>query len=187
VDKLELRTERLLLRPWRLTDVDDAYAYGKDPEWSRYLWDVPQPYTRELAEAFVRMAADATWDEHAWFAVEFAGHAVGPVHLYITDKVITDKGSRVAGLGYNIAREHWGRGYASEAAVAVVRYGFEDCSLHKIIACADSRNAASLRVMQKLGITQEAVLRKHRYYRGEWMDEVWCGILREEWFATGTS
>lgn len=83
----------------------------------------------------------------------------------------------VAGLGYNVGRAHWVKGFATEAAAAVVAWGFETLHLQRIFATADARNLASIRVMRKLGMQHEATLRKHRFYRGEHADEVWYAIL----------
>ena len=98
-----LRTERLLLRPWRLDDIDDAFAYASDPEWGRYLWNTPFPYTREDATQFVMGAANESWETRALFAIELDSHVVGGVRLYLTDVL-----GRIAGLGYNLSPQQGG-------------------------------------------------------------------------------
>jgi ribosomal-protein-alanine N-acetyltransferase len=178
MQRTELRTERLLLRPWRLTDVDDAFSYGSDPEWGRFLWMTPQPYTRRDAEEWVARCVLNTWETDAQFAIEFEGHVCGGVRLNVIDAA-----GGTAGIGYNVARTLWGRGIATEAARAVVAYGFEELGLGRIYATADSRNEASIRVMQKLGMQREAYLRRHRFYRGEHADEVSYAILADEFFS----
>jgi RimJ/RimL family protein N-acetyltransferase len=170
----EIQTERLLLRPWRLTDIDDAFAYGADPEWGRYLWEAPQPYLREHAEQFVTAAATNPQGTNAQFAITLADRAIGGVRLYTLDAR-----SGVAGLGYNLGRAHWGHGFATEAAAAVLNAAFEHFGLRKVIAHADARNTASVRVMEKLGMKQEALLRSHRLSRDEYIDEVWFAALRD--------
>jgi RimJ/RimL family protein N-acetyltransferase len=94
-----------------------------------------------------------------------------------------DTGNRVAELGYNLTREHWGEGLTPEAATAVVDWGFDAYNLAKVFATADARNERSLRVMEKLGMQHEATLRSHEVRRGERADVVYYGILREEWEA----
>jgi RimJ/RimL family protein N-acetyltransferase len=84
-----------------------------------------------------------------------------------------------------VGRSHWNQGYVTEAATAMLRYAFENNGLHKVYATADARNIGSIRVMQKIGMTQEAHLRQHRFYRGEYADEVQYGILASEWSAKG--
>jgi RimJ/RimL family protein N-acetyltransferase len=176
MERTELRTNRLLLRPWRLSDVDDAFSYASDPEWGRYLWMTSQPYTNHDAEEWVARCVLNPWDRDAQFAIESGGHVIGGVRLNLVDQA-----GGTAGIGYNIGRSHWGRGLATEAAGAVIKYGFEALHLHRIFATADSRNLASIRVMQKLAMQHEATLRQHRFYRGEYADEVYYAILAEEY------
>jgi ribosomal-protein-alanine N-acetyltransferase len=92
--------------------------------------------------------------------------------------------NRVGELGYSIARTYWGRGLATEAARAAVDAAFSGyVDLNRMRAMADARNVASLRVMEKLGMVREGVLRQNRLVRGEFINEVWCGVLRTEWAA----
>lgn len=163
-----------MLRPWRLTDIDDAFAYGSDPDWGRYLWDIPQPYLRQHAEQFVTAAAKSEPGSNAQFAITLAGRVIGGVRLYALDAW-----SGVAGLGYNLSRAHWGHGFATEAAAAVIKAAFQSFGLRKVIAHADARNTASIRVMEKLGMQQEAHLRRQRLFRDEYIDEVWFAALRD--------
>jgi ribosomal-protein-alanine N-acetyltransferase len=85
----------------------------------------------------------------------------------------------LAELGYMIAPEAQGNGYATDAARRIVRYGFEDRRLHKIIANAYETNSASQRVLEKLGFQQEGVLRDQAYVRGEYLDVIRYGLLAE--------
>ena len=78
MEPTELRTKRLLLRPWRLSDVDDVFAYASDVDWGRYL-PVPQPYLRRDAEEFVARAVLASWDQEPKLAMVFEDRAVGGV------------------------------------------------------------------------------------------------------------
>jgi ribosomal-protein-alanine N-acetyltransferase len=85
-------------------------------------------------------------------------------------------------MGYSLAQTHWGRGLVTEAARAVIDTAFSAYpKLNRIRAMADSRNVGSLRVMKKLGMVREGVLRQNRVVRDEFIDEVWYGVLRSEW------
>jgi ribosomal-protein-alanine N-acetyltransferase len=176
--RTELHTDRLLLRPWRLNDVDEAYAYASDPEWGRYLWRTPQPYTYRDAEEWVSLCVLNKWEHDAQFAIELDGHVIGGVRLNIVDPE-----GATAGIGYNVARHLWGQGFATEAARAVLDWAFRDLRLRRVFATADARNLASIRVMQKLGMRHEGTLRRHRFYRGEHADEIWYAVLSEEHLA----
>src|SRR5262245_26501915 len=172
-----LETVRLRLRPFRLRDVDDVLVYATDPEWARYL-PVPQPYTQADAEQFIASQVLLDREVHPTWAITHAGAVIGGINLRLHfDHYVGE-------MGYSIARSSWGQGLATEVARAVMAAAFVAYpSLHRIRAMADARNIGSLRVMEKLGMVREGVLRQNRPVRGEFIDEVWCGILRTEWEA----
>ncbi|MDE2877790.1 GNAT family N-acetyltransferase [Candidatus Palauibacter soopunensis] len=172
--EFEIRTERLLLRPHRLEDVDDIFEFARDPEWARYL-PVPVPYLREHAEEFVAQRILTSREEWPVWAIVLAGKVIGGIGIRI------DVEHATGALGYSIAKEHWGRGLTVEAARAVVDWAFRERGLAKVYAYADVRNTSSLRVMEKLGMTREGMLRGHRTLREERVDDVYYGLLREEW------
>jgi RimJ/RimL family protein N-acetyltransferase len=170
-----IETTRLRMRPFRLQDIDAVLAYATDPEWARYL-PVPQPYTAADAERFVAGQVLLDRQCHPSWAIEHAGAVRGGINIRF------DFDNRVGELGYSIARSYWGKGLTTEAARAVLDLAFSaHNTLNRICARADTRNAGSLRVMEKLGMTREGVLRQNRVVRGEFADEMWCGILRREW------
>ncbi len=173
-ERVELKTDRLLLRPFDLRDVEDVLAYASEPEFARYL-PVPQPYTRDDAVEFVARQVLAEWSTRPAFAMVFDGHVVGGLGLRV------DGRHERAELGYALARQHWGKGLTLEAAQAVVGWGFERYSLYKVYARADLRNRQSWRVMEKLGMVREGVLRSHDKPRDERVDDAYYGVLRDEW------
>lgn len=171
-----IETARLRLRPWRLGDVDDVFAYAQDGEWSRFLRILPRPYERSHAEQFVARQLLANRETRPSWAVTLEGSAIGGVNLTI------QREHNRAEAGYSIGRKHWNRGFCSEAVRAVIDAAFEACpGLNRICAMADLENGASQRVMEKLGMKKEGVLRQNRVERGESIDEAWWGILRSEW------
>jgi len=172
-----LNTEHLRLRPFRLQDVDDVLAYATDPAWARYL-PVPQPYTRVDAETFLAGQLLRDRAVHPAWAVVHAGAVIGGINIRF------DFAHRVGELGYSLARTYWGRGLATEAARAAMDAAFAAyADLNRMRAMADARNVASLRVMEKLGMVREGVLRQNRLVRGEFINEAWCGVVRTEWEA----
>ena len=170
-----IQTPRLLLRRYKLTDAEDVYAYARDPEWGRFLITIEPPYERRHADAFVASHVLKDWrTEHTW-ALEHEGRVVGglglrPVHRHAR-----------AELGYALARSLWGRGLMTEAVTAVVDEAFRRLPIRKICAIAIAANVGSTRVMEKVGMQREALLRQHRVQHGETFDEVHYGILREDW------
>ncbi|MEM7347881.1 MAG: GNAT family protein [Chloroflexota bacterium] len=170
-----ITTERLRLRSYRLQDVDNVLSFATDPEWARYL-PVPQPYTAQDAEQFIATQLLLDKESHQAWAIEIDNQVVGGINLRY------DIGHYIGEMGYSIAKTYWGRGLITEAAKAVIDTAFLTYPmLNRIRAMADSRNNASLRVMEKLGMTREGCLRQNQRFRDEFIDEVWCGLLRNEW------
>jgi ribosomal-protein-alanine N-acetyltransferase len=81
---------------------------------------------------------------------------------------------------YRFAKSHWGNGFASEAVGRMVNFGFQELKLHRIEALCDARNTASIRVLEKLGMTREGCMREHRYVKGHWRSSVLYSILEQE-------
>jgi ribosomal-protein-alanine N-acetyltransferase len=109
---------------------------------------------------------------------------VRPSHPWTTETQQGDgkQETGIAEMGYSVSRAFWGRGFATEAARAVIEAAFQsDSVLHRVRASADARNGASLRVLEKAGMTREGTLRSDNVLRGVPYDEVWFGVLRSEW------
>lgn len=176
-----IETPRLTLRPWRLNDVDDVLAYAQDDEWSRFLRALPRPYHRVHAEQFLARQVLLDRAKHPSWAVSFDSTVIGGLNLRISPDHL------LAEVGYSIARAHWGKGFCTEAARAVIDAAFVGLpELNRIKAMADVANTASQRVMEKVGMTKEGVLRQNRVERGHPIDEAWWGVLRSEW-ETGSA
>ena len=170
-----IQTPRLLLRRYKLTDANDVFAYAQDPEWARFLPDVPQPYERRHADEFVASHVLKDWRTgHTW-ALEHEGRVVGGLGLRPAHRHAR------AELGYSLARWLWGRGLMTETVSAVIDEAFRKLPIRKITARAIAANVGSTRVMGKVGMQFEAVLRQHWVYHGQIFDSVHYGLLREEW------
>ena len=171
-----IETDRLRLRPWRLEDVDDALAYAQDPEWSRFLQALPQPYGRKDAEQFIARQLLLERVVNPSWAVERQEIVIGGINIRFNFE------NALCEIGYSVARAHWNKGVCTEAAGAVIDAAFSTHpELNRVHARADDRNKASQRVMEKVGMRREGVLRKSRVERGEAFDEAWFAILRSEW------
>lgn len=151
-------------------------SYAQDDEWSRYLRVLPKPYYRSHAEEFIARQVLLDRVTHPTWAIVLKESVVGGINLRI------DFANRLAELGYSIARVQWNQGYCTEAAQAVIDAAFSTHEhLNRIRAMADVRNEASQRVMQKVAMRREGLLRQNRVERGEPIDEAWFGLLRSEW------
>jgi ribosomal-protein-alanine N-acetyltransferase len=168
-----LHTKRLLLRPFQSGDVDDALAYRDDELFAKFLPHIPQPFTRKDAEAFVARNMSEPWSLFPTFAVVLNGTVIGTTNLSIDEK------SRTAMLGYALGRAWWGRGFATEAALAVMEWGFASFALVRMWASTDLRNHQSQRVMQKIGMQREDLrIGEHPGRHGERIEVVVYAMQR---------
>ena len=170
-----IHTDRLILRTYKETDLDDILLYANDPKWSKYL-PVPEPYERSHAVDFIKcqLASDPL-TLPSW-AIQHADKVVGGVNVRF------DFNNRHGELGYSIAPSVWGQGLTTEAAQKIIDLSFETFpDLKRMTATADAENLGSLRVLEKVGMKREGLLRQHRLTHGKFVDVVMCGLLREEW------
>jgi RimJ/RimL family protein N-acetyltransferase len=175
-----LETPRLILRPFEDRDAVIFAAYRSDPEVAHYQgWEAP--YSLEQAEEFVsEMNNRAPGVPGEWFQVAIARKEDG---LFIGDcvfKRLADE-PRVAEIGYTLARGYQRQGYASEAIHALLDYLFGSFGLHRVLANCDPKNAASIRLLEKLGFRHEGCFIESLWLKGEWVDEDWYAILEREW------
>ena len=172
-----LTTSRLVLRPFVIGDAATIQRLAGAREVADTTLSVPHPYEDGMAEAWIATHAPAfARGEMATFAVTgSAAGLIGAISLRI------EQAHRRAELGYWIGVPHWGRGYATEAAKAIIRYGFEHLELNRIHACHLTRNPASGRVMIKAGMRPEGCLRQHVVKWGLFENLAKYAILRSEW------
>jgi RimJ/RimL family protein N-acetyltransferase len=175
-----IETERLSLRPFRDDDLEGLYAYQSLPEVARFLYWEPRDQAESRSFLREKMAASSLEKEGDWLvlAVEWreTGDLVGEVNLQWRSRE-----HRQGEIGYILNPAFHGRGFATEAAEAVLRLGFAGLGLHRIVGRLDGRNAASARVLERLGMRREAHLVQNEIVKGEWTDEVIYAMLRGEW------
>jgi RimJ/RimL family protein N-acetyltransferase len=179
-----VRTERLLLRPYDVTDVDAVYAYQRLPEVHRYQYT--EALTRAEVEDLVARRAEMR-------ALAEPGQALALVAgLAETGELVGDcvlfwhsKEHQQGEVGYVINPAYHGRGLATEMTGALLRLGFDALRLHRITGRLDARNIASARVLERAGMRREAHLVENEFVKGEWTDELIYAILRSEWDARG--
>lgn len=173
------RTDRLVLREMHADDFEAVHAYASDPEVVRWVPWGPNTETDTRDFVAVTMASAAADPRLDWIlAVETreAPRLLGTVALYIR---YHDQDQAM--LGYALGRDAWGRGYATEAATAMLELGFDALGLRRIWAACDPDNAKSRRVLEKIGMTLEGRLRQDTVIRGQVRDSLVWGILQREW------
>ena len=176
-----IETERLLLRPYTTDDFDAYYGMQSQPDVVRYLyWDVrTADETRELLSAKVsrRVSIEGEGDGlQLALQLRGSGVIVGDVVL-----IWVSEEHRQGEIGYVVHPDHQGHGYATEGAREMLRLGFEELGLHRIVARCDARNEGSWRVMERLGMRREAYLHENEFVKGEWVSELDYAMLAAEW------
>ncbi len=174
-----IHTERLLIRPFVLSDVEPLYTRRNDPEIARWqTWTLPWP--RERAESVVGevMAMDGPANDEWWMAtiVESAsGEVVGDLAVNLTWD------SRCSEVGYTLARQHWGKGYATEAVAAIIEYLFEAIGVTRVAGSLHPENPASAMVLERCGLLFEGHTRLSFWVGDDNSDDWIYGMTRSDW------
>ncbi|MDZ8183885.1 MAG: GNAT family protein [Nostoc sp. ChiSLP02] len=177
--KLPLQTERLILRDFVESDWLAVHEYAGDAEVVRYLTFGPnsEADTRNFLQREISLQRQET-RQHFALAVTLKAQKqlIGICRISTLDTV-----NKTASIGYCLAKQFWGQGYATEAVREIICFGFQELGLHRIFATCHPANIASARVMQKVGMQQEGYLREHHCIKGEWRDSWLYAILEREW------
>ncbi|GAA2693976.1 GNAT family N-acetyltransferase [Actinoplanes palleronii] len=177
-----ITTERLLLRPLTAADTEALLAYRSRPDVCRYVPFLPMTPEVIADRLTTYWSATVLTDEgqSLTLGIEVAetGQLVGDVILFWHSRK-----HRGGEIGYVVNPEFTGKGYATEAALAMLKLGFEDLGLHRIVGRIDERNEPSARVLRRLGMRQEARLVHNELFKGEWSTEVDFAMLADEYSA----
>jgi RimJ/RimL family protein N-acetyltransferase len=175
--RLPIRTARLILRDLEPDDFDAVHAYGSDPEATRYMFYGPRTEA-ETRDYLNRMIASQRERPRMMWEL---GALRTSDHRPIGTCDLTLEKPDEADLGFIFSRDVWGLGFATEAAQAMVRAGFEQLGLTRIVATCDVANAASAHVLEKAGLHREATLEDHRFAKGRWWTSFFYAIRRTQW------
>ena len=169
-----IETPRLLIRPFRPDDWQAVHAYASDPAVMKYI--PGGVLSEDQARALV--GETASDEENVAVVLKSEDRLIGhmPFHPWYSPRIYE--------IGWIFNPRYHGQGYATEAATALLRYGFETLGVHRIIATCQPENVASWRVMEKIGLRREAHFRKCFYVDdATWLDEYLYALLEEDWFA----
>lgn len=174
-------TERLLLRPFTEDDLHTFYVLNSDPELVRYtshdVFDL-ETCRERLRHKIAASQLPTQEGEGISFAVQLGETMIGDVGLDLSSST-----HRRGEIGYIFSPEFGGQGYATEAAAELLRLGFTELGLHRIIGRCYPENEASQAVMRRIGMRQEAHFVQNEWLKGEWADEAIWAILEREWRA----
>ena len=171
----ELSTERLVLRPFALDDMDALHTLWADREVRRYLFDgevQARERVVEIVENSVEGFAELGYGFYSLRRLPSPTQIMGFSGFRPFDE------AGVVEMLFAVEPSHWGRGYATEATREVLRYGFEDCDLRRVVATTDTPNQRSVRVLQRLGLFFEKRMERHG------LDTVYYGMTADEFRAS---
>lgn len=174
----QIKTDRLILRGFKLSDASQVQELAGDTKIAEMTLAVPHPYETGMAETWISThLSDLEKGTGVVFALvhQESDQLIGAMGLVI------NKTFHRAELGYWIGAPFWGNGYATEAALEVLNYGFTVMKLNKINATHMVHNPASGRVMEKIGMTTEGLLKQHVHKDGKFIDLAAYAILAENW------
>jgi RimJ/RimL family protein N-acetyltransferase len=182
---MQLTTARLILRDFVESDWTAVLAYQRDPRYLRlYDWS---DRTEEDVRDFVGMFLDQQKRQprtrfQLAVTLKSDGRLIGNCGIRLSAgwNVSPERPSHEAEIGYELAPDEWGRGYATEAAREIVRFGFEELGLHRIAAWTVADNTASARVLETVGMTLEGRLRDKEHYKGRYWDVLMYGMIRQD-------
>jgi ribosomal-protein-alanine N-acetyltransferase len=178
---MRLDTERLILRDLAHADWPDLNAYTSDPLVVQYM--AFGPTTADEARAYLDgCLARAQEQPRRFYELAVVLRAEQRVIGNVT--LEREQGEpRNANFAYVLHRHYWGHGYMTEAMRALFSFGFEQLKLHRLADACDTRNLASARVMEKLGLRREGHVRGTNWKDGAWRDEYLYAILADEWLG----
>ena len=174
-----------MLREFVADDWPDVLAYQRDPRYFRfYPWTGrTEAEVRDLVRTFVGIQAERP-RRRFQLAITLRGSQGLIGSCGIRRKLGNDS---EAELGYELAPEYWGQGYATEAARAMVDFGFRELGLHRVSSLCIAENTASARVLERVGLRLEGRLRENEYFKERWWDTLLYGLLEAEREGSGTT
>lgn len=179
VPLMNLTTPRLLLRELTWSDLADIHRLHSYPEVAQFnTLDIPkdQEVTQAVMRPTIKNAAEANRTGYGWMI------RTADKNLFVGEAGLnlSPPRHRRGEIFYKLLPEHWGHGYATEVAHALVKFGFDTLKLHRIEAGAATENIASLRVLEKIGMTREGIGRKILFTPGGWRDNYRYAILEDD-------
>ncbi|RDY85366.1 GNAT family N-acetyltransferase [Bacillus amyloliquefaciens] len=172
---MNIKTDRLVIRTFEPEDWKDVYEYTSNLNVMKYI---PEGvFTEEDAKKFV---IDNSGEDAEMFPVVLKDGKTVIGHIAFFKYF----GDHTYEIGWVFHPDYQGKGYASEAASALLEFGFKTIKLHRIIATCQPENMASHRVMEKIGMRREGFFKKCIPHDNDWWDEYYYAVLEEEWEAT---
>lgn len=173
-----IETQRLTLRPFTSEDALAIYEYARHEQVAATTATIPHPYRMEDAVSWIEQVKKHVAEGKVFnfgITVRKTNALIGAIDLRL------EPDNALADMGYAIHPDHWNRGYVTEAAAALVRFGFETLGLNRIHAHHFATNPASGRIMEKIGMQREGVMRQRFRKWGQFVDTIHYAILRSDY------
>ena len=174
-----METERLILREMTLDDVEFYFRHFNNDKIIEGCCFPGPENVKAVKEELERYCIGPFKEDKGirWGIVRKGDNElIGTCGYYDWNKI-----ARRAEIGYDLDPAYWGQGIMTEALFAVLRYGFEKMWLNRIQAIIDSKNTLSIKLVYRLGLKNEGVLRQRSYFNGQFRDDVCFSLLKEEW------
>ena len=173
--EIKSKQENFRLREWKLTDIVSLVKHiNNEKIWNNVRDGLPYPYTMLDADKYIRMVQAQPHVQN--FAIEVAGEAVGGVGIV----PLTDVERLSAEVGYWLGEDYWGRGITSEAVALLVDYVFRETGIIRLFASVYEYNPASMKVLEKVGFTRQAILRDAAIKNGRVIDMYYYDLIKRE-------
>lgn len=176
---LQFRTKRLFLRPIQFDDALALYQYRSDIETNKYQGWIPESI--DEVRNFILNRVSSTIDiSNTWFQFviikKYDSELIGDIGLHFFGAE-----NKQVEIGCTIDRNYQKLGFAAEALFEIFRYLFQELNKHRIIASIDPRNIGSIKLVEKLGMRQEAHFRESLFVNNTWVDDLIYALLQKEW------
>jgi len=174
-----IETERLVLREFNKEDFALIHIYASDPEVVRYQpWGPNSEVDTQLflEQNLSYQLDNPRYDYEIAVVKKDDNKLIGACGIHVSNP-----NHREGWIGYCYNRKYWGNGYATEAAKAVIKFGFKHLNLHRIFATCDPENFGSAKVLDNIGMAKEGQLRENKLQKGEWRDSIVYSILEQEY------
>ena len=169
----EMESERILLRPISLQDAEDMYEYTSDEETTRFIYE-PHKDLEQTKTVIANYFIKEPIGKYA-IVLKESNKMIGTIEFRVHEW------NKSGELGFTLNRQFWGNGYMTEAGRLILKLAFEVLGLERVYAGHEVKNSASGKVLSRLGMKCEGILRKSEMIKGELVDSVYYSILKDEY------
>jgi RimJ/RimL family protein N-acetyltransferase len=181
MNDLRIETDRLVIRQFKLSDLEDFHNYRKDPEVAKFQGY--EPFDQNEARVFILDHADKSFGEPGEWTQYAIEHTDSKTVLGDCAIKLALEDQRLGEVGITISPAHQQKGYAREALTAILDFLFGREDFHRVTETVDAENAASIKLVESVGFRKEGHFIENIFFNGKWGSEMQYAMLRNEWIA----